>query len=172
MARILIVGCGCRGHALARTLVAAGHAVRGTTRSDAGVHGIEAAGAEAWTADPDRVASLSYALDQVTVLCHLLGSARGDPAALAALHGPRLAMLLERSIDTTIRGVLYEATGTVDHGVLAGGADIVRQVAERSEVPAAILEEDPADHRRWVRSAEAAVGRLLARGPALDSPRK
>ena len=29
MARVLIVPCGCRGQALARDLVAAGHAVRG-----------------------------------------------------------------------------------------------------------------------------------------------
>ena len=33
MARVLIVGCGGRGQALARELAAAGHAVRGTTRS-------------------------------------------------------------------------------------------------------------------------------------------
>ena len=33
MARVLIVPCGCRGRALAAELAAAGHAVRGTTRS-------------------------------------------------------------------------------------------------------------------------------------------
>ena len=35
MARVLIVGCGGRGRALARELVAAGHTVRGTTRDPA-----------------------------------------------------------------------------------------------------------------------------------------
>ncbi len=35
MARVLIVPCGCRGRALAADLVSAGHAVRGTTRSQA-----------------------------------------------------------------------------------------------------------------------------------------
>ena len=33
MARVLIVGCGCRGQALAAALLEDGHAVRGTTRS-------------------------------------------------------------------------------------------------------------------------------------------
>ena len=35
MARVLIVPCGRRGRALAAELVAAGHAVRGTTRVQA-----------------------------------------------------------------------------------------------------------------------------------------
>ena len=39
MARVLIVGCGGRGQALARELVAAGHAVRGMTRDPARVEG-------------------------------------------------------------------------------------------------------------------------------------
>ncbi|HEX5146304.1 MAG TPA: hypothetical protein VFV85_04720, partial [Conexibacter sp.] len=66
MARVLIVGCGCRGQALARELRARGHAVRGTTRDEAGRAAIEAAGAEAWIGDPDRIATISYALDGVT----------------------------------------------------------------------------------------------------------
>jgi 3-hydroxyisobutyrate dehydrogenase-like beta-hydroxyacid dehydrogenase len=46
LARVLIVGCGCRGQALARELRAAGHAVRGTTRDAGKVAAIAAAGAE------------------------------------------------------------------------------------------------------------------------------
>ena len=59
MARVLIVGCGCRGRALAAALVDEGHAVRGTTRArGVGSPAIEAAGAEAVLADPDRLATL------------------------------------------------------------------------------------------------------------------
>ena len=79
MARVLIVGCGCRGQALARALREQGHAVRGTTRSaSSGAAAIEAAGAEVWIGDPDRIATISYALAGVTMLCWLMGSA-ADP---------------------------------------------------------------------------------------------
>ena len=61
MARVLIVGCGCRGRALAEDLRAAGHAVRGTTRDPARAAAIAAAGAEPYVGDPDRIGSLRYA---------------------------------------------------------------------------------------------------------------
>jgi nucleoside-diphosphate-sugar epimerase len=162
VARVLIVGCGCRGQALARALRARGHAVRGTTRDEARGTAIEAAGAEVWVGDPDRVATISYALDGVTILCWLMGSADGPPDALAALHGSRLRMLLERTIDTTVRGLVYEAAGTADARLLAAGAETVRTACERSEIPHALLEADPADHDAWLAAAVAAVDELLA----------
>ena len=58
MARALIVGCGCRGRALAGELVTAGHEVRGTTRRSERLAEIEATGAEAVLADPDRLATV------------------------------------------------------------------------------------------------------------------
>lgn len=169
MARVLIVGCGCRGQELARELRARGHAVRGTTRTAAGLAAIEAAGAEPWVADPDRVATLSYALDGVTVLCWLLGSARGSEAQLDALHGTRLQMLLERSIDTTIRGVLYEAAGSAGPERLAAGAETVRRACDRSEIPWRLLAAEPGAGRwaAWLEAAVAGVeGLLAARRPA------
>lgn len=163
MARVLIVGCGCRGQALARALRARGHAVRGTTRTQARRAAIEAAGAEVWIGDPDRVATIHYALDGVTILCWLLGSAAGSEEAVAALHGSRLGMLLERTIDTTVRGVVYEAAGSVPGDVLAGGAAIVRGRCAYSEIPHALLTADPADgHDAWLAAALAAVEQLLA----------
>jgi uncharacterized protein YbjT (DUF2867 family) len=161
MARVLIVGCGYRGRALARELRARGHAVRGTTRSPEGRAGIEAAGAEAWVGDPDRVATLTYALDGVTILCWLMGSARGTPEQLAALHGSRLQMLLERTIDTTVRGLVYEAAGSVDPALLAGGAATVRAACAKSEIPCALLEADPGDPGAWLAGALARVEELL-----------
>jgi len=162
VARVLIVGCGCRGQALARALRAQGHAVRGTTRDEARRPAIEAAGAEVWVGDPDRVATIHYALADVTILCWLMGSAEGSGEQLEALHGSRLRMLLERTIDTTVRGLLYEAAGTVDAGLLADGAQTVRAACEKSEIPHALLEADPADHEAWLAAALAAIGELLA----------
>jgi len=163
MARVLIVGCGCRGQALARALRAQGHAVRGTTRSQARREAIEAAGAEVWIGDPDRIATIHYALADVTILCWLLGSASGSAEQLAALHGSRLAMLLERTIDTTVRGLLYEAAGSVDAAVLAGGAATVQAACSKSEIPHALLTADPAaGGDAWLAAALARIDELLA----------
>jgi len=162
MARVLIVGCGCRGQALARALREQGHAVRGTTRTEERRAAIEAAGAEVWIGDPDRIASISYALADVTVLCWLMGSAAGSAEQLEALHGSRLRMLLERTIDTTVRGLLYEAAGSVDAGLLAAGAETVRAACDYSEIPHALLEADPGDHAAWLAAALRAIDGLLA----------
>jgi len=162
MARILLVGCGCRGQALARSLRSAGHAVRGTTRDSERIPAIEATGAEPYLGDPDRIGTLTYALDNVTILCWLLGSATGPAGAVEALHGPRLRMLLERSIDTTVRGVLYEAAGSLGEDVLGAGRETVRRACSRSEIPYALLDADPRDPDGWARAAAELVESLLA----------
>ena len=161
MARCLIIGCGCRGLSLARELTAAGHAVRGTTRDPARRGEIEAAGAEAVIGDPDVVATLARSLDHVSVACVLLGSAVGSPEQLAALHGPRLEMLLTRMLDTTVRGIVYETAGAVDPAVLRAGAERVRACCEDSRIPYALLEADPVDVDAWTVAAVAAVNRAL-----------
>jgi hypothetical protein len=147
---------------LARELRARGHAVRATTREPGQLAAIEAAGAEGVLADPDRVATLVAALEHVTVACILLGSASGAADQLAALHGSRLEMLLTKMVDTTVRGVVYEACGTVDPGVLSGGAGRVRAFGERSLAGWALLEADPAYHQRWLDAALVAVDRAFA----------
>ncbi|HEU4703100.1 MAG TPA: hypothetical protein VFS37_11525 [Conexibacter sp.] len=162
MARVVIVGCGCRGQALARALRERGHAVRGTTRTEQRRGAIEAAGAEVWIGDPDRIATISYALTDATILCWLMGSASGRPEQVAALHGSRLRMLLERTIDTTVRGLLYEAAGSVDPALLATGAETVRAACSYSEIPHALLESNPADHDAWLAAALSAIDGLLA----------
>lgn len=145
-----------------RALRAQGHAVRGTTRTEERRPAIEAAGAEVWIGDPDRIATISYALADVTILCWLMGSADGPADKLAALHGSRLRMLLERSIDTTVRGLLYEAAGSVEPALLAAGAETVRAACAYSEIPHAVLAADPADHDAWLDAALDAIDGLLA----------
>jgi uncharacterized protein YbjT (DUF2867 family) len=165
VARCLIIGCGCRGLSLTAALRAAGHAVRATTRDPARVAELEAAGAEPVIGDPDRVATLSRALDHVGVICLLLGSATGDPEQLRALHTTRLAMLLEKTLDTTVRGVVYESVGSVDPAVLRAGAGVVASACERSLIPHVLLAADPDDHHTWSGAAAGAVDRaLMARG--------
>ncbi|MGO9822698.1 MAG: hypothetical protein ACLPTJ_18880 [Solirubrobacteraceae bacterium] len=161
MARCLIIGCGCRGLSLTRDLRAGGHAVRGTTRTAARAAEIAAAGAEPFIGDPDRIATLASALDHVGVACLLLGSASGSHDQLAALHGTRLDMLLERMLDTTVRGVVYECAGSVGHELLSSGAERIRRGCERSLIPYVLLDADPTAHAAWLAAAAAAVERVL-----------
>ena len=158
MARVLIVGCGCRGRALAAGLAERGLAVRGTTRDAARTPEIAAAGAEAAVADPDRLGTLLPHLEGITVVCWLMGSAGGE---VAALHEDRLQSLLERLVDTPVRGFLYEAGGSVERRLLDAGGVVARAAEATFRLPVAVVEEDPADHDRWLRAMMEAVERLL-----------
>ena len=149
---------------LARELVGHGHAVRGTSRDRKRLAQIEAAGAEAVLADPDRVSTLVGTLEHATVAYVLLGCATGSAEQVAALHSTRLEMLLTKVVDTTIRGVVYEARGSVDASVLAAGAARVRAYGERSLAGWALLEADPTDHDGWLAAGVAATDAILGRG--------
>jgi NAD(P)H-binding len=149
VARILIVPCGCRGRALASELVAAGHAVRGTTRDAARIDPIRAAGAEPFVGDPDRIATLMEALAGVTVVCWLMGA-----LPVPELHGGRLRMLWEKLVDTPVRGVLYE-------GSLPEGEQVARAAAETWRIPLEVVSADPLDHAKWLAAARGGVERLL-----------
>jgi NAD(P)H-binding len=158
--RALMVGGGCRGLRLARALVADGHAVRAVTRTETRRPEIEAAGCECWIGDPDRIGTLRYALDNVTVLLWLLGTATG--LNVRELHGSRLRMMLDKVTDTTVRGVLYEAAGTVDAATLATGVREVARARALNEIPGAILEAQPRAPAAWVAAAREAIDHLLS----------
>jgi hypothetical protein len=162
VARILIVGGGCRGRQLASAMVGEGHAVRVTTRQERGRAAIEATGAECWIGTPDRLATMRAALENVTILCWLMGSAVGSPQTLRALHTTRLEFFLTQAIDTTVRGVVYEAAAaTTPPELLAGGERLARGLLERNAIPAAFLTADPVDASRWLAESREAVASLL-----------
>jgi hypothetical protein len=144
-----MVGGGCRGLALARELVADGHAVRAVTRHEGARERIEAAGAECWIGDPGVIGTLRYALDNVTVLLWLLGRVE-DPA----LHGPRLQMMLDRTTDTTVRGVVYEM------GSEAGVGELKRARA-LNEIPYRVVDGPVAAEDAWVAAVRGAIESLL-----------
>jgi len=114
--------------------------VRGTSRREAGLARIEAAGIEAALADPERPATLLELVADVAVVYWLLGSASGDPEDVAAIHGPRLERFLERLVETPVRRFVYEAGGSVAPAVLAGGSAIVRAASERWRIPVEVVE--------------------------------
>jgi uncharacterized protein YbjT (DUF2867 family) len=147
MARALIVGCGCRGRALGKQLVEEGWEVRGTSRREQGLAEIEAAGIEPALADPNLPSTVLDLVADVTRVFWLLGSAEGDEELLEAIHGSRLERLLERLVDTPVRGFVYEAAGSVDGALLEQGAAAVRAAGERWRIPIAVVEDDPG---RWI----------------------
>jgi hypothetical protein len=161
VARVLIVGCGCRGRRLATKLRTEGHAVRGTTRDPATLATIEAAGAEGVIADPDRLSTLLPHLSGVSVLCWLMGTAGGDPEATAALHGSRLESIAAKLVDSPVRGLVYEAGGTVERARREQGAEAVRRLGATHRMPAEVVAEDPSAPGPWLAGMTAAVQRVL-----------
>jgi hypothetical protein len=160
---------------LAQALVGEGNAVRITTRSEGGRAAIEAAGAECWIGTPDRLATLRGALENVTILCWLLATATGPLEELSALHNSRLEFFMTQAIDTTVRGVVYEASAAPIAGMgsaagsettsamLVGGEQIVRALSERNSIPTAFVTADPGDRVGWLADARAAIASLLSR---------
>ena len=161
MARVLIVGCGCRSQSLARALREDGHLVRGTTRSADRLAAIEAVGAEAVVADPYRLATVTPLLEGVSVVIWPLGSATGTPDEVDAVHSTRLESLLAKLVDSGVRGLVYEATGSVRGDVLRAGAAQVRKSGEWFRMPVEVIEQDPADLDAWTDAMRAGVGRIL-----------
>jgi hypothetical protein len=177
VARILIVGGGCRGRRLGTQMVARGHALRVTTRSDAGRPAIEATGAECWIGTPDRLATLRGALDNVSVACWMLAGAGGDREEVAALHASRLEFFLSQAIDTTVRGLIYDAWPSGGDGfsaeTLAGGRRIFQSLTQLNAIPAVVLAPgaelaaggreggDGGESEPWVAAATRAVDSLL-----------
>jgi uncharacterized protein YbjT (DUF2867 family) len=147
---------------LGERLAADGWAVRGTSRREEGLAAIEAAGIEPALADPERPGTLLDLVGDVAVLVYLLGSAGGGTEEIAAIHGPRLERLLEKLVDTPVRGVVYEAAGSVEPALLEAGADAVRAAGRSWRIPVEIVAAEPEGVGRWCEEMTAAVGRLLS----------
>ncbi len=162
MARVLIVPCGARGEALARGLIEDGFAVRATTRRPERLAAIRQTGAEAVLADPDRIGTLMDALAGVSVLCWLAGNAQGPQDKVEALHDERLRMLFEKVVDTPVRGVVYEAAGSLDPALFARGRAVAQEASSTWALPVRILTADPREHSVWLQEARTAVGDVLS----------
>jgi len=160
VARALIVGCGCRGRMLGERLLGEGWAVRGTSRREEGLAPIEAAGIEPALADPEQPGTVLDLVGDVTVVHWLLGSALGDPETIEAIHGDRLERILERLVDTPVRGFVYEAAGDVPRAHLRRGAGAVRAASDRWRIPVEVIDADPGDPSAWGSAMLEATRRL------------
>jgi hypothetical protein len=139
--------------------MAAGHPVRGTTRDAARVPELEAAGIEPAVGDPYRLATLLPHIANTSAMVWLMASAVGDD--VEALHRTRLQTTLERLVDSPVRGMVYEAAGTLPAALLREGSAEVRKAALTWQMPNVIVEQEPGDHDAWVAAMIAAVEAVL-----------
>jgi nucleoside-diphosphate-sugar epimerase len=161
LARVLIVGCGCRGRELGARLAERGWEVRGTSRSPGTLAEIESAGIEPAEADPDRPGTILELCGDVAVVIWLLGSASGDAELVAAVNGPRLERLLEKLVDSPVRAFAYESVGLAPEGCLETGRSAVEAAARTWRIPVAYLDLERADDS-WAEESAATVAGLLA----------
>ena len=119
---------------------------------------------------PAENGTLRYALENVTLLLWLLGTASGEPELIEPLHGSRLRMMLEKTTDTTVRGVVYEAAGPVGAELTASGLAEMELAKEKNAIPYGLITADPlGDRDVWLAQAHGAIEALLA-GPRRTTP--
>jgi hypothetical protein len=133
--------------------------VRGTSRGN-GLAAIDAAGLEGAQADPDRPGTVLDLCGDVGVVVWLLGSAVGERELLEAIHGPRLERLLEKLVDSPVRGFAYEADGSVPSELLAGGRRIAERAAGTWRIPVGMIDGDRSQ-AGWAKRASASVAGVL-----------
>ena len=167
LARVLIVGCGCRGRALAAG--AAGRRARragttrlaGSPRHRGGGHRGRGGGSR-----PARHDDAPARRGERRLLAARQRDGRAPRGAPRTAPGD----LLERLVDTPVRGFVYEAAGTVDAELLAQRrGELVREARERWRIPAAIVDVDPRGSRGagWRPRGRPWLGCSRGRGPAL-----
>ena len=130
---------------------------------------ILAVGAEPWRGDPDRVGTLRYALDNVTLLLWLLGTATGDRGA--GRRAARIAAGDDARADRghhgargRLRGRRHAAGRRVRLGVRE-----MQRANERNEVPVRAARGRPGRRRRVARCG-ARRDRVAARSRAVRVP--
>jgi nucleoside-diphosphate-sugar epimerase len=164
VARALLVGCGCHGRELGVRLREGGWAVRGTSRRPDGLEPIEAAGREAGIAHPHRVGTILDHVGDVAVVVWLMGSASGSAEELEAVNVLRLGSLLEKLVDTPVRGFVFEASGTAGEEVLGAGSALVERAAMTWRIPVRVVTADRgdgADGASWAAAMSAAALAVL-----------
>jgi nucleoside-diphosphate-sugar epimerase len=162
MARALLVGCGCHGRELGSVLRDDGWAVRGTTRRPERIASIRNAGLEGAIADPDRVGTVLDQVGDVAVVIWLMGSAAGTAEELEAVNVLRLGSLLEKLVDTPVRGFVFEGAGSTGEDVLAAGAALVERAARTWMIPVRVVTEARDQADAWRAAMLAAAVAVLS----------
>ena len=104
------------------------------------------------------MATIVPVLSGVSVACWLMGTSVGSPE----VHGARLQTLLEHLVDTPVRGLVYEAAGTVDRALLEQGAHFAREASRVWHIRGEVVTSDPAAREEWLEAMKEAVERTLS----------
>jgi hypothetical protein len=131
-----------------------GWAVRGTSRTTEGAQRIDGAGLEGVVCDPDRVGTVLEHVADVAVVAWALGGAAGPSAR--DVNGPRLERILERLVDTPVRGFVLDAPPGQ-----AEAKDLVAAANETWRIPVQVVEVERAGAGEWVAAMRAAVAHLI-----------
>jgi len=121
---------------------------------------LDSAGIEPAVGDPYRLQTLMPHVANTSAIVWLMGSAVGDD--VEALHQTRLQTVLERLVDTPVRGMVYEGAGTLPPRLLREGAAAVRKASAIWQMPFAIVEQHPRDHDAWLAAMLAGVESVLS----------
>ena len=70
-------------------------------------------------------------------------------------------MMLSKVIDTTVRGVVYEAAGTIAPQAFATGIAELERMGRLNEIPHEVVNADPTDQGTWVVAVRRAIGQAI-----------
>ena len=120
-----------------------------------GAQRIEDAGLEGVVGDPDRVGTVLEHVGDVAVVAWALGGA-GGPTAVD-VNGPRLERMLERLVDTPVRGFVLDAPA----GSAGRRRTWSRGSGDAGASPRGSSRRTPAITSDWVAAMRDAVDRLI-----------
>ena len=79
----------------------------------------------------------------MTVACWFLARATGPEEELRALHGSLLESFLGETVDTSVRGFVYDASGgLLPNELRCAGARATRRIASLNAIPHEVIEAD------------------------------
>lgn len=133
--------------------------MRGTSRSGDGVSRIESAGLEGAESDPDRVGTVLEEVADVAVVIWALGAATGPSAV--DVNGDRLESMLERLVDTPVRGFVLDAPPAEGEDPFARAVELTTLASDTWRIPVEVVRVSRSARETWVAEMARAVRSVL-----------